>query len=152
MQVKQFSDRLEIHCGMIEFLPTKTVTQVVAQMLENHPEFRPLIERVDPLYNGNCNIFKMLVKDFPAIHDNAGFYLIPLQFSKKKTISSEEDKQELFLEIARKHFGINSLETVGLETFADETNKIWAVKAALLEAFNAGVKAGLNMPQKKGQS
>ena len=56
------------------------------------------------------------------------------------------------MEIARKHFGINSLETVGLETFADETNKIWAVKAALLEAFNAGVKAGLNMPQKKGQS
>ena len=106
MQVKQFSDRIEIHCGMIEFLPTKTVTQVVAQMLENHPEFRPLIERVDPLYNGNCNIFKMLVKDFPAIQ----------------------------------------------ETFADETNKIWAVKAALLEAFNAGVKAGLNMPQKKGQS
>lgn len=60
-------------------------------------------------------------------------------------ISSEEEKQALFLKIAKEHFDMDSLETIGLEIFGKESIKRWAVKAALLHAFNAGVMSGIKM-------
>lgn len=63
-------------------------------------------------------------------------------------ISSEKEKQELFLALAQKHFGMNSLKTKGLKPFGDLANARWAIKGALLEAFNAGVMAGLQQAKK----
>ena len=60
-------------------------------------------------------------------------------------VSSEEDRQALFSKIAKEHFGMDDLNTLGLKPFGKKAVERWAVKAALLDAFNAGVMAGIKM-------
>lgn len=49
--------------------------------------------------------------------------------------------EEIALQIAKKHFGVETLETQGSDGQDFKDVAVWSIKAALLEAINEGVKA-----------
>lgn len=67
-------------------------------------------------------------------------------------MSKENDIDELLLEIAKKHFFLDTLETRNSDSMDFHDVPVWSIKSAIEEAYQAGLKHSLGLQSKPTSS